>query len=74
MPLDDILQAESIDTSVYNKMALSAFNADGKQYGVPNSFSNVVLIYNKDLFEQAGMMDAAPGQDDDVTGRKALLA
>ena len=26
---------------------------DGKQYGVPGNFSNVVLIYNKDLFDQA---------------------
>ena len=53
IPLDDILKTEGIDTSVYNKMALGAFNADGKQYGVPNSFSNVVLIYNKDLFDKA---------------------
>ena len=51
MPLDDILTKDSIDTSIYNDMALKAFSADGVQYGVPDSFSNVVLIYNKDLFE-----------------------
>ena len=28
---------------------------NGKQYGLPESFSNVVLIYNKDLFDQAGV-------------------
>ena len=28
---------------------------NGKQYGVPGNFSNVVLIYNKDLFDQAGV-------------------
>lgn len=55
MPLDQIITAEGVDTSVYNEMALKAFSADGKQYGVPNSFSNVVLIYNKDLFDQAGV-------------------
>lgn len=52
-PLDKIIASEGIDTSVYNQTALSAFNTDNVQYGVPNSFSNVVLIYNKDLFDQA---------------------
>lgn len=47
MPLDDILTKDGIDTSIYNDMALKAFSADGVQYGVPDSFSNVVLIYNK---------------------------
>lgn len=70
MPLDDILKTEGIDTSVYNKMALGAFNADGKQYGVPNSFSNVVLIYNKDLFDKANV--AYP--TDDWTWEDAMAA
>ena len=43
------------DTSGFNPTALNAFNFQGTQYGVPNSFSNVVLIYNKDLFDQAGI-------------------
>lgn len=55
MPLDDIIKAQNIDTAAYNEMALKAFQADGHQYGVPNSFSNVVLIYNKDLFDQANI-------------------
>ncbi|MCL2003450.1 MAG: sugar ABC transporter substrate-binding protein [Oscillospiraceae bacterium] len=42
------------DTSGFNQTALDAFNYQGRQYGVPNSFSNVVLIYNKDLFDRAG--------------------
>ena len=53
MPLDDIIKAQGIDTSAYNQTALKAFNADGKQYGVPDSFSTVLLIYNKDLFDKA---------------------
>ncbi len=55
MALDDLIATAGIDTSVYNEMALNAFNLDGVQYGVPNSFSNVVLIYNKVLFDQAGI-------------------
>ncbi len=33
--------------------AYEAFAFDGKQYGLPASFSNVVLFYNKDLFDAA---------------------
>ncbi len=43
------------DTSNFNETALSAFNVEGTQYGLPGNFSNVVLIYNKDLFDQAGV-------------------
>lgn len=44
-----------VDTSGINKTALDAFNVDGKQYGVPGCFSNVLLFYNKELFDQAGI-------------------
>jgi len=43
------------DFSGLNDTALSAFNVNGKQYGLPGNFSNVVLIYNKDLFDKAGV-------------------
>ena len=42
------------DTSGFNQKALEAFQYEGKQFGIPNSFSNVVLAYNKDLFDKAG--------------------
>ncbi|AYY12051.1 sugar ABC transporter substrate-binding protein [Actinobacteria bacterium YIM 96077] len=48
-PLDDI------DGSAYQDSLLEAFNRDGAQYGVPTSFSNVVLFYNETLFEEAGV-------------------
>jgi len=44
---------DNFDTSVLNENALQAFSTDGRQYGLPASFSNVVLFYNKDLFDQA---------------------
>jgi multiple sugar transport system substrate-binding protein len=59
-----------IDVSVYNPMALKAFSKDGVQYGVPNSFSNVVLIYNKALFDQAGL----PYPTDDWKWEDAMAA
>jgi multiple sugar transport system substrate-binding protein len=39
----------------YYPKAYEAFALDGKQYGLPASFSNVVLFYNKDVFDAAGV-------------------
>jgi len=47
------LDSYDIDTTALYETALNAFQTDGVQYGMPASFSNVVLIYNKDLFDQA---------------------
>ena len=50
-----LAEISGVDVSGLNETALNAFNVNGKQYGLPESFSNVVLIYNKDLFDQAGV-------------------
>ncbi|MEV0831254.1 ABC transporter substrate-binding protein [Nonomuraea rubra] len=47
--------AGDVDTSVYAQESLNAFKRDGKQYALPASFSTVVLFYNKDLFDKAGV-------------------
>lgn len=49
------LNEYELDTSALYETALNAFQSDGVQYGLPASFSNVVLIYNKDLFDQANI-------------------
>lgn len=46
---------EGVDLSGMDETALSAFTVDGVQYGLPGNFSNVVLVYNKDLFDQANI-------------------
>ncbi|WP_157252597.1 ABC transporter substrate-binding protein [Nonomuraea typhae] len=43
------------DSSAYAAESLNAFKHDGKQLALPASFSTVVLFYNKDLFEKAGL-------------------
>lgn len=50
-----LAEISGVDLSGLNETALGAFNVNGKQYGLPESFSNVVLIYNKDLFDRAGV-------------------
>ena len=54
-------------TAIYNPTALAAFSQGGKQYGLVESFSNVVLFYNKDLFDKAGV--AYPDRRLDLEGR-----
>lgn len=49
------LDGYNIDKANSYETAVNAFQADGKQFGLPASFSNVVLIYNKDLFDQASV-------------------
>ncbi|WP_353814662.1 ABC transporter substrate-binding protein [Agromyces sp. SYSU T00266] len=43
------------DPSAYRASVLEAYQADGTQYALPSSFSTVVLFYNADLFEAAGV-------------------
>ena len=40
---------------VFYPRAYEVFQADGKQYGLPAQFSVVLLFYNKDLFDAAGI-------------------
>ncbi|HCT63043.1 MAG TPA: sugar ABC transporter substrate-binding protein [Erysipelotrichaceae bacterium] len=49
------LDTSSVDISQIYPKTLTAFQIAGEQYGLPTKFSNVVLIYNKDLFDQAGV-------------------
>lgn len=53
--LDSLINNAKLNTSIINSNALEAFQSNGVQYGLPYSFSTVVLIYNKDLFDRAGV-------------------
>lgn len=52
-----LAELKGVKGTAYKKSLLDAFSADGKQYGLPESFSNVVLFYNKDLFKAAGVAE-----------------
>ncbi|MDL9980945.1 ABC transporter substrate-binding protein [Microbacterium sp. ASV49] len=45
---------DGVKSSDYRTSVLDTYKVDGKQYALPTSFSNVVLFYNKDLFDKAG--------------------
>jgi len=61
LELDQLIKADSsFDPSSLNKKAYEAFRYDGKQYGMVESFSNVVLFYNKDLFDAKNLAYPSP--------------
>ena len=45
----------AFDPGIFYPRANEAFSLDGMQLGLPETFSTVVLFYNKDLFDQAGL-------------------
>jgi multiple sugar transport system substrate-binding protein len=45
----------SIDPARYYPLALDGFSDEGTQYGLPATFSDVVLIFNRTLFDEAGL-------------------
>lgn len=50
-----LLQNAILRTSTFYPAALNAFQYNNIQYGLPITFSTVVLFYNKDLFDKAGV-------------------
>ena len=55
-PLDARLAADpTLAGDTFYPAALEAFAYDGVQYGLPITFSTVVLFFNQDLFDAAGL-------------------
>jgi multiple sugar transport system substrate-binding protein len=50
-----LAELDGVDTGAYRKSLIDAYSTDGKVYALPTSFSNVVLYYNKELFDKAGV-------------------
>lgn len=44
-----------VDASAYRTSVLDQYKTNGKQQALPTSFSDVVLFYNKKLFDDAGV-------------------
>jgi multiple sugar transport system substrate-binding protein len=63
-----------IDRSTYNARAMDVFKHEEKQFALVESFSNVVLFYNKELFDAAGQdyPQESWTWKDELTAAKAL--
>ena len=56
LDLDPLAAADSsFDETIFYPRAYDAFNYNGMQLGLPETFSTVLLFYNKDMFDQAGL-------------------
>ena len=46
---------DGVDPSVYKPDVAAGYATEGTQYALPSSFSSVVLFFNQDLFDAAGL-------------------
>jgi ABC-type glycerol-3-phosphate transport system substrate-binding protein len=65
VPLDPYLEAEPEVLQRYNPAGLELWQYDGKQYMLPYYFSKTLLVYNKELFAEAGL-DGPPENFDQL--------
>jgi multiple sugar transport system substrate-binding protein len=54
-PLTEYIARDSYDTGIYYENTLDMHTVDGTVYGLPATFSDNVLYYNKDMFDAAGV-------------------
>lgn len=64
------------DDAPYYPRALESFQYEGMQYALPATFSTVLLFYNMDLFDQAGIEYPTPDWtwDDAIAAGEAITA
>jgi multiple sugar transport system substrate-binding protein len=53
--LEDYVAADEYDMSIYFENTVAMHTLDGTLYGLPATFSDVVLFYNKTMFDEAGV-------------------
>ena len=73
-PLDDLVKQEKLSLKEYGS-AVELARHDGKLYGLPVALSPMVVVYNKDLFEKAGLKAPTTGWtwDEFAADAKALV-
>ncbi|SHF16355.1 carbohydrate ABC transporter substrate-binding protein, CUT1 family [Thermoanaerobacter uzonensis DSM 18761] len=57
-PLDDYIKKYNVDVNDFEPALLSAFQWEGKTYGLPKDFNTLALFYNKDMFKAAGINES----------------
>ena len=56
IPLDDMIKANNINMQErYSEDIANLMKYDGKQYGLTDRAGAMILYYNKDLFDKAGV-------------------
>jgi multiple sugar transport system substrate-binding protein len=55
LPLDDLVASSGLDLGIYWPQAITGSSYNGTLYALPRDMSNVILYYNKDMFDAAGV-------------------
>lgn len=71
-PMDDVFSNGTLDKSVLVSSAVDAAQWNGKQYGVPMTFTTLMMYYNKTLFAQAGISSPPTTWDEWAKDAEAL--
>jgi ABC-type glycerol-3-phosphate transport system substrate-binding protein len=60
-PLDDLAKKNGVDLSQFDKSILQGLQVDGKQVAIPYDLGPLMVYYNKDMFDKAGVQAPKPG-------------
>lgn len=55
LPIDDRVEADNVDLSLYPQGLIDLYTVDGKLYGMPKDWDLTALWYNKQLFDEKGV-------------------
>ena len=55
MDIQPFMDRDGVDTSVYLPGLADLWVREGKRYGLPKDWDTVAIVYNKDMFEKAGI-------------------
>ncbi len=53
--LDPLIRQDNFDVNAYYRQGIESFRWDDKQYGLPSVWGCSLILYNKDLFAEAGV-------------------
>jgi multiple sugar transport system substrate-binding protein len=70
MPLEDFVARDNFDLNIFWPQAVDGSRYQGSLYALPRDMSNVILYYNKDMFDAAGV----PYPDENWTWTELLEA
>lgn len=61
LPLDDLMAKHGVEPEEFDDAALASMQVDGVQHGLPYDTGPIVLYYNRELFQDAGIAEPEVG-------------
>ncbi|KQO62731.1 ABC transporter substrate-binding protein [Curtobacterium sp. Leaf261] len=72
VPLEKYLSSGSITKDTFTEGMLSTGSFNGKQYSLPTDIGDYAVVYNKEMFKEAGITDTPKTWDDLAADAKKL--